>query len=487
MTEPVIADRRLHPGTMLLRLLKALPQTLLVFPAILTMASDIGWRYFLPLAVASLAVSGLLRWITWRCFRYGIGSGELVIEQGLIQRSRRTIPFDRIQDVDFEQGPLHRVFGLVRLRFETGGQGRDEGVLDSVVVAEAERIRAAVRGAPCSVSPGEPDISAAPLFFMPASRVILSGLFNFSLLWIAGIFAVLQAFSDWLPIDVRDIGAWIGLAERNLAGRVTPGAIAGVLLLAIALGLASGVVKTLMRDFGFRLTRERTGFRCERGLLTRRDVLIPYARIQLGLLRSGPIRRVAGFQALAFQTLGVSEGEEGGGLQDAAPFARMDEIATVVAEPGGLRLPGDVALTRVSRRHMWKAILPAAIVASALVAVATAFDHRLVVTGLAVPALLALTLAERWSHRYALDRNLLFIQTGFWRRGLWILPVVNIQTLALRRSWLQRRLGLSTLVFDTAGAPSGGGAEIRDLRNDLASALLLAVTERNRNGRVSRA
>nr|WP_246623335.1 PH domain-containing protein [Sphingomonas colocasiae] len=451
------------------------------------MASDIGWRYFLPIAAGSLALSGLVRWVAWRCFRYGVGSGELVIEQGLIQRSRRTIPFDRIQDVDFEQGPLHRIFGLVRLRFETGGQGADEGVLDSVMVAEAERIRAAVRGAPRAIASDETAPAAAPLFIMPLGRVILSGLFNFSLLWIAGIFAVLQSASDWLPFDVRDIGAWIGLAERNLAGRVTPGAIAGVLLLAIMLGLASGVVKTLMRDFGFRLTRERTGFRCERGLLTRRDMLIPRTRIQLGQLLSGPVRRAAGFQTLAFQTLGMGEGEDGGGSQDAAPFARSDEIAAILAETGRLRLPGDARLIRVSRRHVWKALLPAAVILSVFVVVATMFDPRLILTGLAVPALLAFMLAERRSHRYVLDRDLLFIQAGFWRRALWILPIANIQTFGLRRNWLQRRLGLSTLIFDTAGAASGCGAAIRDLRNDLADALLHDVTERNRNGRVSRA
>lgn len=487
MTETVVADRRLHPGTMVLRLLKALPQTLLVFPAILTMASDIGWRYFLPIAAASVALSGLVRWIAWRCFRYGVGPGELVIEQGLLQRSRRTIPFDRIQDVDFEQGPLHRVFGLVRLRFETGGQGADEGVLDSVTVAEAERLRAAVRGTsrdPVAVVTASDDAAGPPLFAMPVERVILSGLFNFSLLWIAGIFAILQTFSNWLPFDVRDIGAWIGLAERNLVGRVTIGAIIGVLLLALMLGLVSGVVNTLMRDFGFRLTRERTGFRCQRGLLTRREMLIPRARIQLGLLRSGPIRRLAGFQALGFQTLGMGKMAGDGGLQDAAPFAREDEISAIISATDGLRLPEDMSLARVSRRHMWKTALPTAIVASALVVVATILDPRLVFTGLAVPALVAIAIVERRSHRYALDRELLFIQTGYWRRVLWILPVANIQTVAMRRNWLQRRLGLATLVFDTAGAAHGGGAAIRDLRADLADALLLAVMERNRNGRV---
>lgn len=485
MTGHALADRRLHPGTMGLRLLKGLPQTVLVFPAILTAASDIGWRYFLPIAAASIILSALARWIAWRCFRYGIGPGELVIEQGVIQRSRRTIPFDRIQDVDFEQGPLHRILGLVRLRFETGGQGADEGVLDSVAVAEAERLRAAVRGRPAEAAPGGAGIGGdadAPVFSMSFGRVLLSGLFDFSLLWIAGIFALLQTFSNWLPFDIRDIGSWIGLAERNLAGRVTPGAVATMLLLAVALGLAGGVATALTRDFGFRLTSEPAGFRCRRGLLTRRDMLILRARIQLGLILSGPVGRAAGYQELAFQTLGTGDGARGGGLQDAAPFADDREIAAILSATAALRPPGDTPLARVSRRHVWKAAVPVAAFGAAAVAIAAMAQPALILFGLAIPPVIAIAIVERGAHRYALDRDLLFVQAGYWRRRLWIVPLASVQAMTLRRTWLQRRLGVATLILDTAGAASGAGAAIRDLRIDPAEALLSAVTERNRNG-----
>jgi putative membrane protein len=484
VTDAAVADRRLHPGTMALRILKGLPQTLLLFPAILTAASNVRWYYFLPIAAASLAVSALAGWIAWRRFLYGVAPGELVIERGLIQRSRRTIPFERIQDVDFEQGPLHRLFGLVRLRFETGGEGGDEGTLDSVTVAEAERLRTAIRAgrgqAVSNVSsPGAVD--GAPLFAMDIGRVILFGLFNFSMLWLAGIFAMLQTASSWLPFDLYDISAWLGLAERNLGGRVTAGAIVGVLLLAIVLGLASGVVSTLARDFGFRLALEPAGFRRQRGLLTRSEMLIPRARIQLALIQSGPLRRMLGWQSLRFQTLGMGKAAADGGLQDAAPFARAEEVDAILATTGRLGRPDPVQLVRVSRRHVWKAVILAALVPLVAVIVATMVMPVLILTALAVPPLVIFAIVERRCHRYARDETLLFVQTGYWRRRIWIVPVEAIQAVTIRRSWLQRRLDLATLEFDTAGASYGGPA-IRDVDTGLAVALADTVTERNRNG-----
>lgn len=484
MSDAAVADRRLHPGTMALRVLKGLPQTLLVFPAILTAASNVRWYYFLPIAAASLALSALAGWIAWRRFRYGVAPGELVIEKGLIQRSRRTIPFERIQDVDFEQGPLHRLFGLVRLRFETGAEGNDEGTLDSVTIGEAERLRAAIRAGRGQGRPELPSsgtIDDAPLFAMDVGRVILFGLFNFSMLWLAGIFAMLQTVSDWLPFEIYDVSAWLGLAERNLGSTLTVGAIVGLLLLATVLGLASGVVSTLARDFGFRLTLEPAGFRRQRGLLTRTEMLIPRARIQLALVQSGPLRRMLGWQRLRFQTLGTSGAAADGGLQDAAPFARSEEVDAILSATGRLRRPDPAQLARVSQRHVWKAVALAALAPLVAVIVASVVMPALILTIFAVPPLVAFAIVERRCHLYALDRDLLFVQTGWWRRRIWIVPIDAVQTVTMRRSWLQRVLDLATLEFDTAGASFGGPA-IRDVHIELAEKLADAMTERNRNG-----
>src|SRR3546814_9950967 len=68
------------------------------------------------------------------------------------------------------------------------------------------------------------------VFAMDVGRVFVSGLFNFSLLWIAGLFALLQTFDDWLPFDIYDPGRWVGLVDQRIAGRFSTGAILAVLL-----------------------------------------------------------------------------------------------------------------------------------------------------------------------------------------------------------------------------------------------------------------
>lgn len=474
MTETV-ADRRLHPGTVPLRFLKNAPSTVLGLPAFLGFATDIGiWRVVAgALAIALVSLVG--GWIAWARFRYGVGPGGIVIESGILNRSRRSIPFERIQDVDIERGPLARLFGLAKLRIETGGADKDEGTLDSVTLAEAERLQAALKTRHAVMADAATATDEPVIFAMDVPRVALAGLFNFSMVWLAGIFAAAQTLGDLLPFTLDDWAAMTGLSDGRAAERFTPGAIAAALVLALLLGTISGLVATMLREFGFTLALVAQGFRRRRGLLTKSEVTIPRRRIQLGLLKSGPISRRLGWWALSVQTMGAQEAE--GGKQPVAPFARMNEVERVLAEARPLRLPAASAMTRVSRNYVWKAAITRAPLALLIggAAVVTPFAWPL----LPVVALLLLgAILERRAHRYALDRDLLFVERGFVTRRVWLAPAASAQTVSVSRSWLQRRLGTATLLVDTAGASLLSDPRIVDLREAVARDLAAEVVAR---------
>lgn len=475
------ADRRLHPATIALRYVKEAPSTILALPAGLAFASRSGLSGALVLAAVLAGLLLLVKWLAWRRFRYGVGAAEIVIESGILHHNRRSIPFDRIQDVDIERTFLARLFGLGKVRIETGAGGKDEGLLDSVSLAEAHRLRETVRawrsdGAPAAAAAGDAAAPPAPrlLFAMDVPRVLLFGFFNFSLVYIAGLFALLQTFDRFLPFDIYDPARWIGLVGPYLPHRWTFGAIAAVLLVAALLGSAAGLLRTLARDFGFRLSLEGDRFRREQGLFTRSEAVIARRRVQLAQLSGGPLRALFGWSGLSFQTLGA--GADRSGHQSAAPFATRSEIERVLAEVAPLRLPPPPALVRVSRRHILRSA--AAKLLPALVAIlALAVWERTALLLLALLPLLAAAAAlERHGHRYALTDDLLFVARGVWHRRLWLVPLRNVQSLSLSRSLLQRRLGLATLAIDTAGASLLNAPRIVDLRSDDAETLAAEIS-----------
>jgi putative membrane protein len=471
-----VADRHVHPGTIVLRFVKELPSTVLALPAVLAFTSDIGIVGVLTFAAMLAAVMAGINWLAWSRFRYGVGARDIVIEKGILNRTRRSIPFDRVQDVDIERRLLQRIFGLAKVRIETGGAGKDEGLIDSVTMAEADRLRAAVRAGKSDPAPIATNSTAGAAFSEPAgtllfamgpARVFALGLFNFSLVYIAGLFALLQTFENMLPFDIYDPARWAGLVGKNLPERLTVSAILAVLFLALVLGVIAGIVTTLSREFGFRLTDEGKRMRRERGLLTHTEVVLGKKRIQVALIQTGPVRSLFGWFALFFQSLG--SGSDGSGRQSAAPFARETELDPILAAAGNFRRPPG-ALERVSNRTVLRASLPLALPAAAIL-VSAAWDPARLWLLLLLPLFAASSAVQRRFHRFALSDGLLFIQRGVWRRRLWIVPVERVQALGISRSRPQRLLDLATLTVDTAGAPMTGGARIVDLRYPDALAL----------------
>jgi len=475
MSGDTVADRRLHPATVPVRFLKDAPSTVLGLPAIAGFVSNVGvGRVLIFVGIAAAALI-FFSWLSWYRFKYGVGAHEIVIEKGLLNRSRRSIPFDRIQDVDIERGPLARLFGLAKLKIETGAGGKDEGALDSVSVAEAERLRTALRHRGATIDASD-DAAAAPrvppIFAMDIGRVLLSGLFNFSLVFIAGLYAALQPLQNILPFTIEDFALWLGFTEdRLLSGAALP-IIAAGLVLAGLLGVIAGVARTLARDYGFTLTLEPEGLRRVRGLFTRTEVMIPRRRVQLGLIESGPLRRRLGWLTLNVQTLSGESKDKG--RQALAPLATEAEIVPILSAIGDLALPGDGAFVPVSRRHVLKGIvynLPPAIGVS----IAGLFFPPAWLLLLLFPLTVVGTILERRTHGYRLAGGLLHVRRGWWKQRLWIVPVKRAQTISVSRDWLQRRLGLATLLVDTAGAAMMSDPRIVDMRAEEAVALAAAI------------
>lgn len=467
--------RRLHPATVLIRVLTQLPSTLLSLPALFVM----GGRnlFWIGLAFAGIAaLSGIASWLQWRAFTYAIGADELVIAEGVLARSRRTIPLARVQDVSVERAPLARLFGVAVVRIETGGDAANEGLLNSVSLAEAGRLRDVLRrrSGTASVEADTPKIGERPIFAMDPRRVLTMGLFRFSLVWIAAIYAALQSIGG-----VVDIARWID-AERIARDRIAAGgtvaaALAIVILIPVAavLGVTAGLIRTALTEWGFRLAFADGRFRRTRGLLTRTEVVVALNRVQLSLIERGLVSRRFGWASLAVQTLGGSD--DVGGRQMMAPFARPAEIAAVI-DRAGLHDFAPDALRQVARGHATRSLirnlaLPLAIIAAAAVIVHPAFWFGLT----ALPILGISALLARRRHRWGLVGDTLQVARGVATRREWVVPIDNIQAVTVTRGWLQRRLGLATVIVGVAGA-GGRRPDVEDLTAADAAALAHRLT-----------
>ena len=93
----------------------------------------------IALAFAAINVFGSI--LTFFRFYFHVEDGAIVIDKGVLKRSKVNIPFERIQTINFQQNLLHQIFGVVSLEIDTAGAGKAELTIDALKKEEAEAIR----------------------------------------------------------------------------------------------------------------------------------------------------------------------------------------------------------------------------------------------------------------------------------------------------------------------------------------------------------
>ena len=451
---------RLHPLYFITGFGKALRGIWGLVAGIAVLGSQGRWWLVAVLGASSLALSVGTLLLKWFKFEYRVGADEIRIDSGFLNRTSRAIPFDRVTDVDLEQGPLHRLLGLARVRLETGasaGAKREDGVLEAITLARAEALRVQIR-ARRSLPPTPPidQADAPPLFAMDNRRVAIAGLFNFSLAVLAGLFGVTQTLGNVIGFDPFRRAFWIDMLARSegaselLVAHQYLAAVGGSVLL-IIIGAVTGLARTVLREHGFRLDRTDTGLRRRRGLATLTDVTIPARRVQAAIIGSGPLRRAFGWRALKLQSLSM-DGAKGDHV--VAPLAHPDEAATVLAALGWPAAPAPSEWQPIAFGYVTSLVL----ITASLVAIALLASTIVGPLPLLWLPVLAIAAALRWFEwrkaRYALSGGMLFIDRGWWRQRRVIVPANKVQSVELTENFWTRRLGFCALQLGVAG---GGG------------------------------
>jgi len=433
----------------------------------------------------------LFSYIGWKRLTYTAGEQDIRVESGVLSRSARSVPYERIQDVSLEEPLLARLFKLVSVKFETGAGGGEDLSLSYLTTVEGERLRQLVRerrdgqaargaaaGTDAPVIAEEP--AAEALFSMNPRRLFIFGTFEFSLAVFAVLAGLLQYADSFFDFEIWDPDIWqVWLADQG-ALVASLGAYAQVisviagLIAVFVIGSATGLIRTFTREWGFLLERTARGFRRRRGLFTKTDVVMPVHRVQGLKIGTGLLRYRFGWHSLRFVSLAQDSGSAN---HVVAPFAKLGEIEPIV-ETAGFHLPGeDADWHRASEKHR----LDSAIFDSlffVLAAVAAGVGTSLYLSewtllAISIPLVLALLSAGAalysWRfHRHAIDGYQVMATKGLFAPKSQIATRLKLHSVEISQGPISRRRGYATLQlglaggeFEISGVPIERAREVR--------------------------
>lgn len=491
--------RRLHPLSWLFAIGGVVRQLLLPILAYLLLGQrDSEWSVWL---IGPMVVYALWAVLRTRSFSYQVVGAELLVREGLLDRTQRHIPFARIHNISQQSQFVHRLFGVTVLRLDSAAGGKPEAVMRVLGLAEAARLESVLRGQrgvePAAAASAElPDAgeqgaavavaSTATAAGPGAPRLLLSMPLR-EIVWLGlstngGMVLVAAFFGAVMPNDQarRLLGQWLGAPARAL-GRlfiddlkdqrwlhlllVGLSALLTVLLLMRLLSVALAV----LRYHGFRLELQGERLLALHGLSTRVRAGARLPRLQRWELSANWLQRRIGRCRLAVSVAGDTAHQDQEGLGPVGQFSELAPLATPAQAQGllNLCLPGldwpQLRWQRLGPRGLrrllygqWRLLLPAGLL---LLGLSLALDWALpwpwLLAGLAVLLALGLAYARAWIGfaAYALTDDALVFRSGVFTQRWVIVALPRLQSLRFWSNGLDRHLGLVHLQADTQGGP----------------------------------
>ena len=469
---PSSATRRLHPWSVLFLLAGQLRQFAVPVVIALVLGSrsrETAWQiYALPVLIP-YALFVVVRYLT---FNYTFGDGELVIRSGLFFKNERHVPYSRIQNLDAVQNAMHRLFGVVDVRVDTGSGAEADATLSVVSWPAYEEMRRRVldeRSVARGTDVADESADHTILALRPRDLAVLGLIENraavlvgavVGLLWETGM---LERAVSRVGIDV----AGKGVLRRLLVSIFRDGTLpfddilragAAIVGLLIVLRIFS-VIWAIVRLYGFRLTLVGADLRTEYGLLTRVSATVPLHRIQTLTVRRGLIHRwfdraSVRVETAGGQAAGEAAGQSSRGRESLAPIINEPELPALLR----IVLP-DLSLGE----PVWHGPaagafgreLRARLVLALIGALLSAF-----VLGWWAVAVLAFFIAWGWMSAriyiahlgWAVIDGAVLFRTGWIWRHLTVARFSKVQAVSMTQSPFDRRHRMASVRVDTAGA-----------------------------------
>ena len=459
----VALEGRLHPLAVLVIARRFVGLSMV--PALVIFLSA-GARVIVPAVLLALLVGVPLAILSWWRFRYRVGGGRLELHSGVVSRSVRTIPLERVRGIDVTEPFLHRLLGLVRVEVEAAAGGGESAELSLAAVsrAQADELREALLG---PARAAEEEAAEPPPLYRASPRLLaLGGITSLSyLLAPAAILGVAFNLADDLP------GRFVERAAESAADRFPTDAVGLVVVGAAvaALVLVAAAAGSLLVDWDFTLRDEGERLLASRGLFTRRLVNLDRSRIRGVDVRDTLLRRPLRLAAVTAIAAGV-RGRSGGTLL--APVIRAGGLPGLLravdplAPDPGAPLAAHPPAAR-SRRFVRALALPLAGLAVAL-ALGVWWGAAVALAAVALALLLGLDRYRQLGH--AFDGRRLALREGSLRRRRTELDPDGAVSFELRTSPGQRRAGVATLTVHLG--QGAGSRRALDLGEEQAAALL---------------
>lgn len=444
-------DRRLHPLTIVYRILANLPS--LAFSYYVATRSSEEWFFFLINFALGLLVFYAF-FVSYFFVTYRITPTEFYLATGIFSRQRRSIPIERIQNVAITQSFLQRLFRIAKVTIETAGGTGTEGSLEFVSLKNANEIRSYILSHKYgeqteSNDQGGNEIAEDILHSLSTKETWLVACFQFSSIFFVFVFIAFQYLYTLFPDSVITITK--DQIEQNFIKQTSPFlvalAIAGVFFASIIASWLLGLLLNFNKYFHFKAVKVNKTVVIQSGLFVRFNTTIPLRRIQAVSISTNPLLKLFGYSTIHIYTAGIREAQQ---LSSTIiPLIRNENVKEFTDVLLGFQTekPKEKVASSTFYRYVSQGstlIITPSILLSIFI---SQWFLLGAIFGVIFIGIMFVSVKKR---KFDVNETYIAIQRGFYSTIVTIIPLRKVQTVEYRQSIFLKFWHIAVIAVDTA-------------------------------------
>lgn len=261
---------------------------------------------YIYLGVGLLLVFFLVRaFLIFKNFQFKIENNHFILKKGIIKKTDTSIPFDRIQNINFKQNIIQQIINVHEVNIETAGSSKAEISIKALSYKDAKALKNAITIFDKRIEQEEVFNDEKPFLkigFLELMKVSLTENHLQSLvLFVAVLIGFYQQIDEvFKGLGKRDlIDNYI--SENTSALETSVIFILSLVIFFTLIAVLSSVVRVVLKHFNLTVYIKNNALEIYQGLTTKKSVILKKNKVQHITVSHNPIKKKLGISFITFK------------------------------------------------------------------------------------------------------------------------------------------------------------------------------------------
>ena len=267
--------------------------------------STLSLFYIYSGVIAFLLFYLIRAFLIYKNFQFKIENHHFILQQGVLSKTNTSIPFYRIQNINFKQNLIQQIINVYEVSIETAGSKDTEIAIKALSFEKANALKNLITVSNEIVIDDKivdskkafVQISPLELFKVSLTENHLRNLFLFFAILI-GFFQQIQQISDGLG-KTESLDGFI--KDSTSALSVSFFFVFLLLFVLTITAFVTSFVRVFLVHFNLTAYLEKDAFEIHQGLFTKKSIVLKMQKIQNITISTNPLKRRIGISYITFK------------------------------------------------------------------------------------------------------------------------------------------------------------------------------------------